>query len=256
MFSIDKKVTLVTGGGAGIGLAIVRRFAAASARVAFCARSDMSNLADEVGATFFQADVSDEQQVRSLMQQVHDQLGPIDVLVNNAGAWDFDCPIDAQDSEPFRQNFDVNVMGTVYCIKHGAPLMKDGGAIINISSLAAQMSVPAYGPYNAAKAGLSALTRTAALELGDRGIRVVDICPGTVATESLAGEKDSALEVAALSRLTPLKRICEMDEVAATVHFLAADDCRYISGTSILLDGGLRAGFSTGLGELLLQSGE
>jgi NAD(P)-dependent dehydrogenase (short-subunit alcohol dehydrogenase family) len=131
--------------------------------------------------------------------------------------------------------------------------MKDGGVIINISSLAAQIGMAGYGAYNASKAGQSALTRTAAIELGHRGIRVVDICPATVATENLSSEKNAAAEAAVCSRLTPLKRICEMDEVAATVHFLAADDCRYITGTSILLDGGMRAGISTGLGELLLQ---
>lgn len=256
MFSIKDKVTLVTGGGSGIGLAIVKRFVAAGARVAFCTRSDKSAIAQELGAAFIQADVSDEQQVVRLMQQVRDQLGPIAVLVNNAGTWDFDCPIETGDSEAFRRNFDLNVMGTLYCIRYGARLMKDGGVIINISSLASQIGMAGYGAYNTSKAGQSALTRTAAIELGHRGIRVVDICPGTVATENIDSEAGSAAEAAMFSRLTPLNRICEMEEVAATVHFLAADDCRFITGTSILLDGGMRAGISTGLGELLIQGME
>jgi NAD(P)-dependent dehydrogenase (short-subunit alcohol dehydrogenase family) len=256
MFSIKDKVTLVTGGGSGIGLAIVKRFVAAGARVAFCTRSDKSIMAKELGATFVQADVSDAPQVAKLMQQVHDLLGPIEVLVNNAGTWDFDCPIETGDSEAFRRNFDLNVMGTLYCIKYAAPLMKDGGAIINICSMSAHIGMPGYGAYNASKAGQSALTRTAAIELADRGIRVVDICPATVATETLIGDAGAAAEVAFCSRLTPLKRICEMDEVAATVHFLAADDCRYITGSTILLDGGFRAGISTGLGELVLRDVE
>lgn len=256
MFSVNDKVVLVTGGGSGIGLATVKRMLAAGAEVAFCNRSDHSELAGRLGATFIRADVSDEEQVQDLMSQVHDRLGPIDVLVNNAGVWDFDCPITTGDTEAFQRDHEVNVMGTVYCIKHGAPAMNDGGVIINVSSLAAHISLPEYGPYSASKAAVDAVTRTAAIELGDRGIRVVGIAPGTVATESLADETDSEAEVAAFNRLTPLRRVCEMDEVAATIHFLASDDCRYISGSSLVLDGGMLAGLSVGLCELLLSAEE
>ncbi len=256
MFSVKDKVVLVTGGGSGIGLATVKRMLAAGAAVAFCNRSDHSELASRLGATFIRADVSDEEQVRTLMSQVRDRLGPLDVLVNNAGVWDFDCPITTGDTEAFRRDHEVNVMGTVYCIKHGAPAMKDGGVIINVSSLAAHISLPEYGPYSASKAAVDAVTRSAAIELGDRGIRVVAIAPGTVATESLADETDSEAEVAAFNRLTPLRRVCEMDEVAATIHFLASDDCRYISGSSLLLDGGMLAGLSVGLCEMLISAGE
>lgn len=256
MFSVKDKVVLVTGGGSGIGRAIVKRLLVAEATVAFCNRSDHSELASRLGATFVRADVSDEVQVRALMSEVHDRLGPIDVLVNNAGVWDFDCPIETGDTEAFRRDHEVNVMGTVYCIKHGAPVMNDGGVVINVSSLAAHISVPEYGPYSASKAAVDAVTRTAAIELGDRGIRVVSIAPGTVATETLAEETDSEAEVAAFNNLTPLRRVCEMDEVAATVHFLASDDCRYISGSSLLLDGGMLAGLSVGLCEMLLSAGE
>lgn len=256
MFSVKDKVVLVTGGGIGIGRAIVKRMLAADATVAFCTRSDNTELANELGATFVRADVSDEEQVIALLGQVHDRLGPIDVLVNNAGAWDFDCPITTGDSQSFREDFDVNVMGTMYCIKHAAPLMNDGGAIINISSLAAHIAMPSYGPYSVSKAALGGLTRTAAIELGGRDIRVVDIAPGTVATENLVNETDSEAEVAAFSNLTPLRRICGMDEVAAAVHFLAADDCRYISGSALLLDGGMLAGMSVGLCDMLVSAGE
>ena len=256
MFSVKDKVVLVTGGGSGIGLAIVQRMLAAGAAVAFCNRSDHSELADRLGAAFMRADVSDEEQVRALMGQVSDRLGPIDVLVNNAAVWDFDCPITTGNTDAFRRDHDINVMGTVYCIKHGAPVMADGGAIINLSSLAAHISVPEYGPYSASKAAVDAVTRTAAIELGDRGIRVVSVAPGTVATEHLATETDSEAEVAAFNNLTPLRRVCEMDEVAATVHFLASDDCRYISGSSLVLDGGMLAGLSVGLCEMLLSTAE
>lgn len=252
MFSVEDKVVVVTGGGTGIGRATVKRMVAAGAKVAFCTRSDSAHVAEELGALFVQADISNDGQVRDLMTRIHDELGLIDVLVNNAGAWDFDTPIEAEDSTSFRTNYDVNVLGTVHCIKHAAPRMRDGGVIVNISSVAVHMSAPGYGPYNASKAAQAALTRTAAVELGDRGIRVVDVAPGTVATENLELEEDSEAEVAAFSTITPLRRICEMDEVAATVHFLASDDCRYITGTSIVLDGGMRAGISTGLGEALL----
>ena len=255
MFSVKDKVIVVTGGGTGIGLATVKRLLAAEARVAFCTRSDSTELAASLGATFVRADVADDDQVKGLMQQVHDELGPIDVLVNNAGSWDLDSPVEGS-GESFRRDFEVNLMGTLSCIRHAAPLMRDGGVIIDISSLAAYIGMPAYGSYNTSKAAQAALTRTAAIELGDRGIRVIDIAPGTVATENLAEETDSEAEIEAFNRLTPLRRVCEMDEVAAVVHFLASDDCRYITGSAIILDGGLQAGISTGLGELLLGGGD
>ena len=256
MFSVKDKVAVVTGGGSGIGLATVKRMLAAEARVAFCTRSDNSELAEQLGAMFIRADVSDEGQVSALMSQVRDRLGPIDVLVNNAGIWDMDSPVETGDSGAFRRNLEVNVLGTLHCIKHGAPLMNDGGVIINISSLAAHIALPGYGPYSVSKAGQSAVTRTAAIELGDRGIRVVDIAPGTVATENLANEADTEAEIAAFNNLTPLRRICEMDEVAAAVHFLASDDCRYISGSAMILDGGMLAGLSVGLCEMLVPASE
>ncbi len=256
MFSVKDKAVVVTGGGSGIGLATVKRMLAAEARVAFCTRSDNSELAEQLGALFIRADVSDEGQVRVLMSQVRDRLGPIDVLVNNAGIWDMDSPVETGDSGAFRRNLEVNVLGTLHCIKHGAPLMNDGGVIINISSLAAHIALPGYGPYSVSKAGQSAVTRTAAIELGDRGIRVVDIAPGTVATENIANETDTEAEIAAFNHLTPLRRICEMDEVAAAVHFLASDDCRYISGSAMILDGGMLAGLSVGLCEMLVPASE
>ncbi len=256
MFSLESKAVLITGGGSGIGLATVKRMLAAGAAVAFCNRSDHSELANRLGATFIRADVTNEQQVQALMHKAYDQIGPLDVLVNNAGVWDFDCPIATSNTEAFRRDHEVNVMGTLHCIKHGARIMNDGGIIINVSSLAAHISVPEYSPYSASKAGVDTLTRSAAIEFGDRNIRVVSVAPGTVATETLADETDSQAEVAAFNRLTPLRRVCEMDEVAAAIHFLASDDCRYISGSSLLLDGGMLAGLSVGLCEMLLSADE
>lgn len=256
MFSIADKVAVITGGGSGIGRAIVERFVSAGARVAFCGRSDKSEFADEIGAAFYQTDVANEQHVADMMQQVQGRFGLIDVLVNNAGVWEFGCPIATTDADVYRRGIEVNVLGTLQCIKHGAPLMRDGGAIINISSLSAEMAMPDYASYSISKSALRGLTRTAAIELGDRGIRVIDVCPGTVATEGLTADDNAAAEIEAFTRLTPLQRVCEMDEVAATVHFLAADDCRYITGTAVRLDGGMTAGVSTGLCELLLSRAE
>ncbi len=256
MFSIADKTALVTGGAAGIGGAVVRRFVAAGAKVAFCGRSPESAFAVPEGATYFRADVAEEDQVAELMTQVHERLGPLDVLVNNADTWEFDAWLETTDAETYRRGFDVNAMGTIFCTKHVAPVMRDGGVIVNISSLSAEIAMPGYGSYSISKSALHGLTRTAAIELGDRGIRVIELCPGTVATEGMADEEGADAEIEAFNRLTPLRRVCEMDEVAATAHFLAADDYRYISGTSIRLDGAMTAGLSMGLCEMLLAPPE
>ena len=139
------------------------------------------------------------------------------------------------------QNFSVNVRGVLWGIKHGGRQMSEGGSIVNTASVAGERSFPGYGAYSASKAAVISLTRTGAVELAERGIRVNCVCPGTIATPMM-DDPSAALEKQVSERATPLGRVGQPEEVAALVHFLASDDSSYVTGAAIPVDGGLGAG--------------
>ena len=132
--------------------------------------------------------------------------------------------------------------------------MRPGASIINTASLAGQTGFPGYAAYSASKAAVIALTRVAALEYGPRGIRVNCICPGSVDTPMLAGQPSGDVEAGLVSVAAPLGRIVDADEVAALLHFLAANDCPILSGLAIAIDGGMSSGMSIKLTEAVVAS--
>jgi NAD(P)-dependent dehydrogenase (short-subunit alcohol dehydrogenase family) len=132
--------------------------------------------------------------------------------------------------------------------------MRPGASIINTASLAGQMGFPGYAAYSASKAAVIALTRVAALEYGPRGIRVNCICPGSVDTPMLAAQPSGEVEAGLIGVAAPLGRIVHPDEVAALLHFLAADDCPVLSGLAITIDGGMSSGMSIALTEAVVGS--
>jgi NAD(P)-dependent dehydrogenase (short-subunit alcohol dehydrogenase family) len=144
-------------------------------------------------------------------------------------------------------------MGVVFGIKHAVDHMTKGGSIVNTSSVAGYQGAPTYAPYVASKAAVIGVTRTAALELAGRNIRVNCVCPGTVDTPMAYGDDVQAeLKIAAM--MMPLGRLCKPEEVAALFHFLCGDDCPFITGQAICIDGGMTAGISMGLVMPLLES--
>jgi 3alpha(or 20beta)-hydroxysteroid dehydrogenase len=245
-FSLAGKVAVITGGGSGIGLAAARRFVAAGARVTIANRSDSTALAREIGATYHRTDVAVEADVERLMTQVADQDGGIDIVVNNAGYGDAGLEVAAMTREVLQRHLDVNLFGVLYGIKHGVPRMRDGGSIINVSSLAGLTGFPTYGGYVASKWAVIGLSRTAALELGPRRIRVNCVCPGTIDTP-INHQPGTEGELAIVETATPLGRIGSADEAAAAIHFFAADDSSYVTGAALEVDGGWLAGTSLGL---------
>jgi len=246
LFNLSAKVAVVTGGASGIGLATVRRFRAAGAHVVIADLSDATDLAEELGGVFVRTDVSDEAQVAGLMAKTAERFGRIDILVNNAGIAIDAGPFPNHDHDAFRRQFDVNLMGPVYGIKHGATHMHDGGSIVNTSSMAGMVGFPEYVSYGASKWGLIGITKTAALELAPRGIRVNAVCPTGVTTPMMAvGDEASEGELAVIEILQPLSRLATPEEIAASIHFLASDDCGMITGHALPVDGGLVAGPST-----------
>ena len=238
MFSLEGKIAIVTGGGSGIGLATARRFAAAGANVVIANRSDAGALAEGFGAAYLPVDVAEEAQVKALVAEVIRRHGRIDILVNSAGLIDDMLPILEVSAEAMRRHFEVNSMGVWSTMRHAAPHMA-GGSIINVSSVAALLGVATYAAYSASKAAVVSLTQTAAVELADKGIRVNCVCPGSIDTPMLRQQANADIEIGFIEKAAAAGRIGQPEEVAALIHFLAADDCRYITGQAIMIDGGL-----------------
>ncbi|PFH87734.1 SDR family oxidoreductase [Bacillus sp. AFS088145] len=246
MFSLKGKVAVITGGGSGIGLATVRRFHQAGAKVVVADLTDETKLALEIDGLFIKTDVSKENEVQALLEKTVEAYGRIDILFNNAGIGRGLVMISDAESVDYEVSFKVNTMGVLYGLKHGAVYLSDGGVIINSASVAGLQGVPTYGPYVASKHAVIGITKTAALELSPRNIRVNCICPGTIDTPML--QNSGAPEQRAINDLvTPLGRSGLPEEVAALVHFLSSDDSKFITGQAITVDGGITAGTSLGV---------
>ncbi len=246
MFSLQGKVAVVTGAASGLGKATALRFARAGAKVVLADIADASGVAREAGGVYVRTDVSVEEQVKDLMQAAVEEYGMLTTVVNNAGISGEMSTVDGISREAIDKALDVNFKGVLWGIKHAVPRIEDGGSIMNTASYAGLLGTPTYGVYVASKAAIIAITRTAALELAPRGIRVNCICPGTADTP-MAYVEGAEIELKLSCMLQPLGRLIQAEEVAALYHFLASDDCAMITGQAIAIDGGMSAGPSLGV---------
>ena len=242
-FSLENQVSVVSGGGSGIGLSVVKRFLDAGAQVVIADLNGCTNLAQALDCESYQVDVADENQMQLLMQFAVDRYGGIDVLVNNAGVYAGYKSLLESSTADFQFCHDINLMGIVNGIKAAVPLMNDGARIVNTSSMAGKHGVVDIGSYVASKHAAVGITKTAALELGDRAIRVNCVCPTSVNTP-MAHEEGGDILLRSEEMTVPLGRICEPEEVAAAIHFLASKDCDFINGQAISLCGGSSVGTS------------
>lgn len=247
---LENKVAIVTGGARGIGLATARRFLQDGARVIIGdldedAGSDAVQSLGELGAVrFVHCDVGDRLSVRNLVAATIDAFGTVDVLVNNAGIVHGAAFLELAE-EDFDRVLRVNLKGAFLAAQAVARRMvkqiDDGGApgaIVNMSSINAVVSIPSQLPYSVSKGGMNQLTKAMALALAPHGIRVNAIGPGSIMTDMLAlVATDRAARRRVLAR-TPLGRIGEPSEVAAVAAFLASDDSSYMTGQIVYVDGG------------------
>jgi 3alpha(or 20beta)-hydroxysteroid dehydrogenase len=242
-FSLKDQVAVITGGTSGIGLKAAERFIASGAKVVISGRKDGTEIAERIGATFVQCDVSNEDSVANLMKTTQETLGNIDIVVNNAGAnFGYDVLMETDISD-FDKNFNINTKGVVFGIKHAVPRMNEGGRIVNVSSVAGLQGVAYLAPYVASKWAVIGITRTAAVELGEKGIRCNVICPTSVNTP-MANTPEGQPQLRMERKAVPMGRIAEPEEIAAMIHFLASNDCGFINGQAIAADGGFTAGMS------------
>lgn len=239
--SLVDKVVLITGGASGIGACLVRRFVAQGARVAFLDRDAEGGgrLAAELGAWFRIVDVTEVAALQAAVEAVaHAHGGALDVLVNNAGD---DTRHAFADLTPavWDQAIAVNLRSQVFAAQAAARLMPAGGAIINMGSVSWRRRRPGFIGYSTAKAGIHAMTRTLAQELGPQGIRVNSVVPGAIETERQLALWATPDMVASFLEAQALKLRLIPDDVAAMTLFLAADDSRACTGQDFLVDGGI-----------------
>ena len=249
MSKLAGKVAVVTGASKGIGASIAEHLGAEGASVVVNYSSSKAG-ADAVVAKItskggkaiaVQGNVSKAEDIQKLFKETLAAYGRVNILVNNAGIFDFK-PLEAITPEHFHSQFDLNVLGllltTQEAVKHFGP---DGGSIINISSIVGQMPVPQASVYSATKAAVDAITISLSQELGPKKIRVNSLNPGMVETEGLHAvgfaESDFRKHV---ESITPLGRIAQPVDIAKAAVFFASDDAGWVTGQTLLLTGGQR----------------
>jgi len=244
LLDFSGQVVLVTGAGRGLGSAIARRFAQTGARVVLhyhASQEDALALAAELDTTALRADLTQESGVQDLLASVRDRFGPLHVLVNNAGVYPVQ-PLLEMTAADWEDVLAANLRSAFLTTQAAAGHMVQPGknaVIINIASIEARHPAPGHSHYAAAKAGLLALTRAAALELGQQGIRVNAVSPGLVWRPGI--EQDWPQGVAAWQAAAPLARLGQPEEVADACLFLASRMARWITGIDLLVDGGISA---------------
>jgi len=243
-------VVLITGALTGIGRATAFAFARSGAQLVVSGRHDEAGhaLAAELrnsggDAEFVRADVREDEDVRNLVDRAVARFGRLDVAVNNAGTEGTPGPLTEQTADGYRAVFDTNVLGTMLSLKHELRVMRPqrSGSIVNLSSIVGHKALPGAPLYVASKHAVEGLTKAAALEAAEFGVRVTAVAPGPIETAMLdrfAGNSDAK---AGLVAGLPLKRAGTADEIAEVIMFAASGAASYMTGCVLAVDGGMTA---------------
>ena len=243
---LQDKVCVITGTASGIGASSARLFAAEGAKVVGI---DL-DAEQAVGALTIAADVADEEGVRAALAEAREEMGRIDVLMNNAGINPTDDGSVIETTlESWQRVQDVNVRGVFLCCKHGIPHLLEvgGGSVINVASFVAVVGAAvSQGSYTASKGAVLSLSRELGVEFADRGVRVNALCPGPVNTPLLKKlfAKDPERAAKRLIHI-PMGRFGEPEEIAKAALFLASDDSSFVTASTFMVDGGLTGAYLT-----------
>lgn len=227
---------VITGGSRGIGAATVRKFTAAGDQVYFLYEKSAELARDierETGAVGIQCDIAREE----VVSQAFRQIGPVDVLVNNAGIVDYN-PINWVSAETFRRVMDVNVLGMFLCCKAALSgmLQQQKGAIVNVSSMWGRVGSSCEVAYSTSKAAVIGMTKALAKELGPSGIRVNAVAPGVIQTDMVKNVAPEVMEE--LRQETPLEQLGRPEQVADAIWYLASEQASFVTGTVLDVSGG------------------
>ena len=245
---LKDKVAIITGGTSGIGEASVSLFAREGAKVVLVGRNSKrgqkieETVKNEGGtALFIKTDVSNSQEVQTMVKETLNQFQTVDALINNAGIGQ-QTPVHLMDEKEWDNILAINLKSMFLCSKYVLPHMQKqkSGCIINMSSILGFVGFPGAGAYNATKGGSRLLTKNMALDYAQDNIRVNSICPGFIDTPMLEGALNPEAKKALIAR-HPIGRLGRPEEVAYTALFLASDESPFITGSDILVDGGYTA---------------
>ncbi|VEP18824.1 2,5-dichloro-2,5-cyclohexadiene-1,4-diol dehydrogenase [Hyella patelloides LEGE 07179] len=248
--SLKGKTAIVTGGGSGIGKAICLALASQEVRVVVANRREAlgQETADTIQANggkamFVKTDIAEPISVRNLIQQTIDSFGTLDLAINNAAGIGDMALLAEQNEESFSRLIDVNIKGSFYCLKYELEaILSEGleGAIVNILSIhALRTVVPGLSPYTATKHAVHALTKAAAVEYAEQGIRINSVAPGPTDTEML--REAAGGDTSPFTAMLPMQRLGTPEEVADAVLWLCSDNARFVTGQLLAVDGGYLA---------------
>ncbi|HEX6353731.1 glucose 1-dehydrogenase [Actinophytocola sp.] len=248
MGRLSGKVALITGAAGGQGAAAARRFVAEGAQVVVADVKDEEGkaFAEEIGAHYRHLDVSEEDDWTSAVAEVTDVYGPPNVLVNNAGVLHFSTLQDTKLAD-YMRIVQINQVGTFLGMRTVVPGMVEAGAgsIINVSSIEGLRAAPFLTAYTASKFAIRGMTKVAALELADKGVRVNSVHPGMIETGLLpTAFGGQPVDLSFASKKVPMKRVGQPAEIAELVVFLASDESSYCTGAEFVADGGVTAAHS------------